>query len=296
MKKSFLSVLKEPVCGFFMAVADSVPGVSGGTVAFLAGVYGDFIGSFGNIVGKDKEKRKKSLLFLLRLGIGWLIGMGLSVTLLESMFTKHIYEISSLFLGLVAASIPLIVTEERETLKKCRLWHILFFLAGAGAVVGLSLLHFRAATDSMNFASALYVFIGGALAVSAMVLPGISGSTLLLAFGLYVPIITGLKKFFSLDFSSFALLFIFGVGVLAGIFCSFRGINYLLKNHRPATVSAIVGLMAGSLYAVVMGPTTLDEPKAAISASTFSIIFFVIGIAVVTVFALTKYSAAKKRS
>ena len=61
MKKSFLSVLKEPVCGFFMAVADSVPGVSGGTVAFLAGVYGDFIGSFGNIVGKDKEKRKKSL-------------------------------------------------------------------------------------------------------------------------------------------------------------------------------------------------------------------------------------------
>lgn len=58
MKKSFLSVLKEPVCGFFMAVADSVPGVSGGTVAFLAGVYGDFIGSFGNIVGKDKEKRK----------------------------------------------------------------------------------------------------------------------------------------------------------------------------------------------------------------------------------------------
>ena len=148
----------------------------------------------------------------------------------------------------------------------------------------------------MNIASALYVFIGGALAVSAMVLPGISGSTLLLAFGLYVPIITGLKKFFSLDFSSFALLFIFGIGVLAGIFCSFRGINYLLKNHRPATVSAIVGLMAGSLYAVVMGPTTLDEPKAAISASTFSIVFFVIGIAVVTAFALTKYSAAKKRS
>ena len=54
--------------------------------------------------------------------------------------------------------------------------------------------------------------------------------------------------------------------------------------------------MAGSLYAVVMGPTTLDEPKAEISASTFSIVFFVIGIAVVTAFALTKYSAAKKRS
>lgn len=296
MKKPFLSLLKEPVCGFFMAVADSVPGVSGGTVAFLAGIYDDFIGSFGNIIGKDREKRKRSLFFLLRLGIGWLIGMGLAVTLLAGIFTKHIYDISSLFLGLVAASVPLIVTEEKETLKKCRIWHVLFFLAGAGAVVALSLLHIRVATDSITPASALYVFIGGMLAISAMVLPGISGSTLLLAFGLYVPIITGLKKFFSFDFSSFALLFLFGIGVLAGIFCSFKGISHLLKKHRPATVSAIIGLMAGSLYAVVMGPTTLDVPEPPVSASSFSIIFFLLGITIVAGFALCKYCALKKKA
>ena len=296
MKKTFLSLLKEPICGFFMAVADSVPGVSGGTVAFLAGIYDDFIGSFGNIIGKDREKRKKSLFFLLRLGIGWMIGMGLAVTLLAGIFTKHIYDISSLFLGLVAASIPLIIVEEKETLKKCRIWHVLFFLAGAGAVVALSLLHIRVATDSITPASALYVFIGGMLAISAMVLPGISGSTLLLAFGLYVPIITGLKKFFSFDFSSFTLLFLFGIGVLAGIFCSFKGISLLLKNHRPATVSAIIGLMAGSLYAVVMGPTTLDVPEPAVSASSFSVIFFIVGAAIVVGFALCKYCAGKKKS
>lgn len=294
MKRSLFTVLKEPICGFFMAVADSVPGVSGGTVAFLAGVYDDFIGSFGNIIGKDREKRKASLLFLIRLGIGWLIGMGLSVTLLANVFTKHIYDISSLFLGLVAASIPLIVIEELETLKKCRVWHILFFLLGAGAVVALSLLHFRVATDSMTFVSAIYVFIGGALAISAMVLPGISGSTLLLAFGLYVPIITGLKKLFTLDFSSFLLLFVFGVGVLVGIFCSFKGINHLLNTQRPATVSAIIGLMAGSLFAVVMGPTTLDVPESPIDLSTFNILLFAAGIAIVVAFSLCKRLATRK--
>lgn len=289
-------IFREMICGFFMALADSVPGVSGGTVAFLAGEYDDFIGSFGNIIGKDKTLRRRSLLFLIRLGIGWIIGMGLSVTLLAGLFTTHIYAISSLFLGLVAASIPLIIAEEKETLRSFRPWHLLFFALGAGAVVGLSLLNFSVSADKINPASAIYIFISGALAISAMVLPGISGSTLLLAFGLYVPIITGLKRFFSLDLSAFPMLFIFGLGVLTGIFCSFKGISYLLKTHRTATISAIIGLMAGSLFAVVMGPTTLDEPLEPVSAATFNIGTFLLGVGIVALFTAVKYIAKRRRT
>lgn len=106
--------IRTAVCGFFMALADSVPGVSGGTVAFFAGEYDDFICSFGNITGRDKARRRQSLLFLLRLGIGWICGMGLSVTLLAGLFSTHIYAVSSLFLGLVAASIPLVAAEEKK--------------------------------------------------------------------------------------------------------------------------------------------------------------------------------------
>lgn len=290
-----IQIIKTAICGFFMALADSVPGVSGGTVAFFAGEYENFIGSFGHIIGKDKALRRQSLLFLLRLGIGWLIGMGLSVSLLAGMFHTHIYAVSSLFLGLVAASIPLVAYEEKATLKACRPWHILLFLAGVGAVVALSLLHVSVPTESLTVPSAMYTCISGALAISAMVLPGISGSTLLLALGLYVPIITGLKQLLSFDFSAFPMLFVFGLGVLAGIFCSFKGIHFLLQQHRSATVSAIIGLMVGSLFAVVMGPTTLAEPLPPLSVSNANIGLFLVGILIVAGVAAAKIIAEKRR-
>ena len=289
--------IKTAICGFFMALADSVPGVSGGTVAFFAGEYDHFIGSFGNIIGKDSMLRRRSLRFLLRLGISWGCGMALSVSLLAGLFHTHIYAISSLFLGLVAASVPPIAFEEKNTLKACRPWHILFFFAGAGAgaVVALSLLHFSVSTETLNIPSALYVFVSGALAISAMVLPGISGSTLLLAFGLYVPIITGLKQLFSFDFSAFFMLFLFGLGVLAGIFGSFKGIHYLLNRYRSATVSVILGLMVGSLFAVVMGPTTLAEPLPPLNLKNTYPGFFLLGILIVAGFAAAKMIAEKRR-
>ena len=269
--------------------------MSGGTVAFFAGEYDSFIGSFGNVIGKDKARRRQSLLFLLRLGIGWVCGMGLSVTLLAGLFTTHIYAISSLFLGLVAASIPLVVVEERATLRAFRPWHVLFVAAGVAAVVGLSLLHVSVSTETLSFGSGAYVFISGALAISAMVLPGISGSTLLLAFGLYVPIITGLKRFFTLDLSALPLLVVFGLGVLCGIFCSFKGIHYLLGHCRTATVSVILGLMAGSLFAVVMGPTTLADPLPPMSFATIHIGFLLLGVFIVAAFAATKFVVEKRR-
>lgn len=289
-----IACIKTAVCGFFMALADSVPGVSGGTVAFFAGEYENFIGSFGNIIGQDKALRRKSLQFLLRLGIGWVIGMGLSVSLLAGLFHTHIYAVSSLFLGLVAASIPLVAAEEKHTLKACRPWHILLFLAGAGAVVALSLLHFSVATERLSFPAALYVFAGGALAISAMVLPGISGSTLLLAFGLYVPIITGIKQLLSFDFAAFPMLLVFGIGVLTGIFCSFKGIHYLLAHYRSAMIAVILGLMVGSLFAVVMGPTTLAEPLAPLNFSNANIGLFFVGVLIVGGFAAAKFFVGKR--
>jgi len=287
--------LKTAICGFFMALADSVPGVSGGTVAFFAGEYDSFIGSFGNIIGKDKALRRNSLRYLLRLGIGWIIGMILSVSLLAGLFNTHIYAVSSLFLGLVAASVPLVIFEERAALKSFRPLHLLPFAAGAGVVIGLSLLHFSVVTEHITFGSALYIFFSGALAISAMVLPGISGSTLLLAFGLYVPIITGIKQLLSLDFSPFIMLFIFGMGVLGGIFCSFKGIHYLLNRHRCGTVSAIIGLMLGSLFAVITGPTTLAQPLPPLGAESLNIWLFLAGVLTVAAFAGAKVFSERKR-
>ena len=103
--------------GFLMALADSVPGVSGGTVAFLMGIYDDFIGSLNNIVSKDKEKRKKAILFLIKLMSGWGVGMASAALVITAVFEENIYEISSLFLGFVLFAIPLMFMEEKESFK-----------------------------------------------------------------------------------------------------------------------------------------------------------------------------------
>lgn len=102
-------MLKEGINGFCMALADSVPGVSGGTIAFIMGFYDKFIGSIHNFIfGKISEK-KEALKYLAKLGIGWTTGMIIAVLILSSLFESHIYFVSSLFVGFIAASIPLIV-------------------------------------------------------------------------------------------------------------------------------------------------------------------------------------------
>lgn len=86
--------------GFFMALADNVPGVSGGTIAFILGFYDEFIGSLYVMTHGDLALKKRASKFLANLGVGWVIGMGSSVNVLASLFTTQIYQLTSLFLGL----------------------------------------------------------------------------------------------------------------------------------------------------------------------------------------------------
>ncbi len=268
--------------GFCMALADSVPGVSGGTIAFLLGFYDRFIGSLDGLMSRDGEIRKKSLLFLLKIGVGWIVGMCLSVLILASLFETYIYDISSLFLGLILFSIPLIIVEEKKVL--IHQYKNFIFLAIGIAIVAL-VTYFNPVSGkgvdvnvaNLSFGLGAYVFVAGMVAIAAMVLPGISGSTLLLIFGLYVPIITSIKEFLHLNLQYLPVLIIFGLGVITGIISVVKVLKAGLERHRSAMVYLIIGMMIGSLYAIVMGPTTLSEPKDPLSLSTFSILFFLIG-------------------
>lgn len=271
-----------------MAFADSVPGVSGGTVAFVMGFYSDFIKSINALVSKStKEEKKTALSFLFKLGIGWVGGFILSVLFIASLFETHIYNISSLFLGFIIFSLPIIYREEKEAITG-QLNHCIYTIIGIVIVVlityfnptshgnGLSM-----SIEHFSLGMGIYVFIAGMIAISAMVLPGISGSTLLLIFGLYAPIITGIKTLLSFDFSPLPLLICFGLGVITGAFSTVRIIGKLLITKRSQLIYLIFGLMIGSLYAVIMGPTTLEIPKAPMSFSEFNILFFALGGAII---------------
>ena len=274
--------------GFFMALADSVPGVSGGTIAFILGFYDEFIGSLNTLVSKSsREDKGQALQFLLKIGIGWALGMILSVLFLSSIFEEHIYSISSVFIGFILFSIPLIIKAEKETIKNKYL-NIVWTVTGILIVVAITVFNpvsggggMEISLSHLNIGLILYVFIAGMIAISAMVLPGISGSTLLLIFGLYTTIISSIKEVLTFNFSALPILIVFGLGVIIGILSTIKLIRHFLETARPQMIYLILGLMIGSIYAVIMGPTTLETAQAPMSFSTFNLVWFIIGGAVI---------------
>ena len=247
-----------------MALADSVPGVSGGTIAFLLGFYDTFIESLNDLMGRDNDRRKAAFLFLVKLGVGWVIGFCMSVLILSSLFEVHIYRISSLFLGLTLFAIPMVIREEKEVLKD-RYGNIVFTLIGVLVVFCITYFNpsggegISVSVEHLSLGLVVYVFFTAMIAITAMVLPGISGSTLLLIFGLYVPIIGAVKEFLHMNMDYFPILMVFGLGVVTGIVGIIKIIKMCLERYRSQTIYTIIGLMTGSLYAITMGPTTLDE-------------------------------------
>lgn len=269
-----------------MALADSVPGVSGGTVAFLLGFYDKFIGSLDALIAGNKKEKITAAFFLVKLGIGWIVGFLLAVSVLASIFDDRIYEISSLFMGFILFAIPIVIKEEKKNMK-LHISGILAFIAGL-AIVAL-ITYFNPISGQgttvdlahMNIGLIVYVFIAAMFAISAMVLPGVSGSTLLLIFGLYVPIISAIKALMSFNFSYFPILVVFGLGVITGVVTIVRLIKFALDRHRSVMIFLIIGMMIGSFYAIIMGPQTLSTPKAPLSFPTFNILWFIIGAAII---------------
>ena len=290
--------VKNALQGFFMALADSVPGVSGGTIAFILGFYDKLINSLNALISKGGDK-KGAIQFLVKLGVGWVIGMASAVLVLANMFESHIYEVSSLFIGFIIFAIPLIVKEEKETVKG-KYGNIIFALIGIIVVAAITYFNPQSGSGAnidianLNVGLALYVFVAGMIAISAMILPGISGSTLLLIFGLYVPIISGIKETLHFNLSYVPVLFVFGMGIVTGIAIIIKIVKRALEKYRSQTIYLILGLMLGSIYAIVMGATTLKVPKDPLSLGTFDILFFVIGGLVILGMEFAKRKLEKK--
>ena len=270
--------------GFCMALADSVPGVSGGTVAFILGFYDNFINALDDLFRGNWEAKKKAFIYLIKIGIGWGVGFLLAASALADLFNTKIYEMSSLFLGFIIFAIPLVVKEEKEVLKG-KYKNIVWLLIGVIFVTAITLISTKTSFDinleTLNIGTAIYIFVVAAVAISAMILPGISGSTILLIFGIYIPIMNNIKAFIGLNFSVVPSLMMFGFGMIFGVMAFARVARKCLEKHRSQTVYAIIGLMLGSIYSIIVGPTSLKEPQAIMNFSTFDIVAFIIGGAVI---------------
>lgn len=278
-------MIRDAIHGFCMALADSVPGVSGGTIAFILGFYDNFIGSIHNLAFGRKEEKITALRYLVKLAAGWIIGMILAVLILSRLFENNIYTVSSLFIGFILGAIPLVILEEKDSTKEWRKG-LLFLLLGIALVAGITYFNGNSGNASLNlgafhWGTVIRLFFIGLVAICAMFLPGISGSTILLIFGAYIPVITAVKELMHLHLQYLPSVIFFGLGVLTGAVSVVKLIQYCLEHYRPQAIYFILGMMAGSLYAIVMGPVTLSTPQPALNLSTFNIIACVIGLALV---------------
>lgn len=267
--------------GFLMAIADSVPGVSGGTIAYILKRYELLFFHINCLLKGDFNK--ESLTFLGKLALGWIIGFVSAIFVITSIFESHIYQISSLFLGFILVSILIVIKQERAILKpKNLVFTLLGFLAVIVLVVFQNSGLITLSADSLTIGSYFYIFVVGAMAICAMLLPGVSGSSVFMIFGVYFLIIDSVHSFLTLDFSVLPILFSLGFGILFGAVGAVKTITHLFATKRSQIIHVIIGLLIGSIIAIIYGPTTIEGQNLQIlNFETFSLIFFLIGVVII---------------
>ena len=235
--------------GAAMGVAEVIPGVSGGTIAFITGIYHELLNSIkavdhhllGMIVKLKFGKAFESVNggFLLWLFAGMLGGILIGIFGVTYFLENYPEVLWSLFFGLILASIPLMLSQ----IKIKGPSNVGLFLIGALIAYGITSL-----SPTEGSTSYVYVYVAGAISISALVLPGISGSFMLLLLGLYTTIIPTIKEFLkSPELSEFLLLAVFGLGCLTGLTLFSRLVSAAFEKYHDLTIALLSGFMLGSL-------------------------------------------------
>ncbi|QHK60194.1 DUF368 domain-containing protein [Staphylococcus aureus] len=250
----WINILK----GFAMGTSDLVPGVSGGTIALLLGIYNQFIAS---IIGIFSRRFWPSFTFLIPIIIGMLLAMGSLSNLFNYLLSQHHIPTMFFFGGLIIGIVPyLLKISNYKTSFTTK--HYMMVIAGIAILIVITLMNNgdKHAGETLTLSTGLIIkyFIAGMCASSAMLLPGISGSFMLLVFGVYGTVMLAISEVVKLNFTGLPILLAVGFGVLAGFIISSKIIQYFLTHHKLMTFALIIGFVVGSLFAVFPGlPTNI---------------------------------------
>ncbi|HHC8649568.1 TPA: DUF368 domain-containing protein [Staphylococcus aureus] len=250
----WINILK----GFAMGTSDLVPGVSGGTIALLLGIYNQFITSISGIFSR---RFWPSFTFLIPIIIGMLLAMGSLSNLFNYLLSQHHIPTMFFFGGLIIGIVPyLLKISNYKTSFTTK--HYMMVIAGIAILIVITLMNNgdKHAGETLTLSTGLIVkyFIAGMCASSAMLLPGISGSFMLLVFGVYGTVMLAISEVVKLNFAGLPILLAVGFGVLAGFIISSKIIQYFLTHHKLMTFALIIGFVVGSLFAVFPGlPTSI---------------------------------------
>ena len=248
MKSAIFNALK----GAAMGVAEVIPGVSGGTIAFITGIYERLLNAIKainpSLIATFKEEglsgvlKKMDAAFLVQLFVGMAIGFVLGLKLVVQLLETHPVQIWSFFFGLIIASIPIV----GKKVERWRWVEIVLLLLGAVLVYWVTV-----AGASQGSENGAMVFLAGVIGVSALMLPGLSGSFVLLLMGMYTVVMPAVSNFISHPFGpETKIIVLFGSGLVVGVFSFARVLSFTFKKYPNGTLALLTGFLIGSLNKV----------------------------------------------
>ena len=249
--KKYLDIILHMVYGAVIGIANIIPGVSGGTMAVMLNIYDKLIDAFTGL----RKHFKQSIRFLLPI----LIGAGLGIVLFSKLIKYLIAEVPLptcfFFIGLIIGSLPLVFRKALET--KFRPLSIIPLVLMLGGMIALAFVNTEGqetatAAMELNVGTWLYLFAGSAVAAMCMIIPGVSGSMILMVFGIYASVIGAISDLTKHFLDNCLFLLPVGLGVIFGIVFGAKLIDICLKRFPQMTFFAIIGLMLGSPFVIFL--------------------------------------------
>ncbi len=235
--------------GFFIGLANIIPGVSGGTLALTLGIYEKLIGCISHFFKNLKENIK----FILPIGIGAVIAILSLSHLISFCLDNYVLPTILFFIGAILGGLPMLI--KKVSGHKITISNIIIFLITFGIIILLLFLNSETEVSfqNMNIIDYLLLFVVGVVASATMVIPGVSGSAVLMTIGYYKPILNIVKNLtdFSSLGSNLAILIPFGLGVLVGILLIAKVLEFLFKNFEVKTYYGVLGFIVASIIAII---------------------------------------------
>ena len=257
--------MRNVLRGIVMGITDLIPGISGGTMAMVLGIYHELITSINGILSK---RWREHLLFLGPLVIGIGIALVTFSRLIEWLIAHHSQPLFFFFIGIIIGIIPFLLRTAnfKKTFKAS---HYMLLIIAMILVACTSLINddnMQSVWTNLNFGHYLFLFLAGWIASSAMILPGISGSLLFLLLGVYPTVINAISNL------NLPVIIIVGLGVVMGILTTSKLIQYLFREFSVITYAVLIGLVIGSLYV-----TFPDLPRT-VPYAFLCLVMFLIGL------------------
>ena len=273
-------MIKDIIKGMIMGIANVIPGLSGGTIAVAMGIYDKIIYAVNNLLKNPKESIKLIWKYI----IGLVLGILFAVVAITKLFEVFRLPTTCVFIGLVLGSIPMIADKLKD--KKITIIDISLFLFSMIALIVLPLLSSGAyKTFELNILNFIILFVIGVIAAGTMIIPGVSGSMMLMIMGYYESVMNlikdTMKAFFTFNmpefFTNAALLLPFAIGVLVGIIVIAKFIEMLLEKYNKTVFWVILGLILASPFSMVLELGTVSFTPVNI---IISLVALVIGIVI----------------